>query len=106
MAKMTHDDFESWIRERSCGCMEQYEIDYMCRGFMDFDSGEYTFRDSSVQGQWEAWQASHESKSLMDAKEIDKLQNHVKVLELHLELSIEIRRKYETPNVKLGYVKN
>jgi hypothetical protein len=57
MAKMLHDDFEAWLRERSSGCMEQSEIDGICEGDLDFDSGEYTFRDQSVQAQWEAWQA-------------------------------------------------
>ena len=95
MAKMMHDDFESWIRERSRGCMEQDEIDDLCKGDMDFDSGEYTFRNLSVQGQWEAWQASYENKSLMDANEIEGLQNTVKVLRLHLEVSMEIRKNYE-----------
>lgn len=58
--KMTHDDFEAWIRDRSRCCMEQEEIDRACIGELDFDSGEYTFRDDAVQAQWEAWQAAIE----------------------------------------------
>lgn len=40
MAKMVHDSFEAWIRERSSGCMEQPEIDAICEGALDFDSGD------------------------------------------------------------------
>jgi len=61
MAKMIHDDFEAWIRDRSRGCMEPCEIDELCKGDLDFESGDYTFRDLAVQGQWEAWQAAIES---------------------------------------------
>jgi len=60
MAKMMHDDFEVWIRNDCRGCLEQCEIDALCEGDMDFDTGEYTFRDVTVQGQWEAWQAAME----------------------------------------------
>jgi len=58
MAKMTHDDFEVWARNDCRGCMEQHEIDELFEGVSDFDTGEYTFRDPGVQGQWEAWQAA------------------------------------------------
>jgi len=61
--KLAFDGFESWIRNRASGCMEQHEIDLMCEGDMDSDSGEYTFRDTGVQGQWEAWQGLCESRS-------------------------------------------
>ncbi len=56
--KMIFDEFEAWIRDRSRGCMEQHEIDAICAGDMDFETGEYTFLDPVTQGQWEAWQAS------------------------------------------------
>ena len=56
--KMSHDDFENWIRERSSGCMEPSDIGELCKGDLDFDSGEYTFQNQSVQSQWEAWQAA------------------------------------------------
>lgn len=56
--KMKHDAFEAWIRERCRGCVEQEDIDQLCAGELDFDSGEYTFHDSEAQGQWEAWQAA------------------------------------------------
>ena len=59
MAKMMHDDFETWLRDRCRGCMEQDEIDEICLGDADFDTGEYTFSTPSVQGQWEAWQACY-----------------------------------------------
>ncbi len=59
MARMMHDDFEAWIRERASGCMEQSEIDAICEGDLDFDIGEYAFRDQGVQAQWEAWQAAY-----------------------------------------------
>jgi len=62
--KMIHDDFEAWIRNRASGCMEPEEIDALCKGELDFESGEYTFRDASVQGQWEAWQAALEFAKL------------------------------------------
>jgi len=55
MAKMTHDDFEVWARNDCRGCMEQHEIDELFEGVSDFDTGEYTFRDLGVQGQWEVW---------------------------------------------------
>lgn len=58
--KMTHDDFEAWIRDRCRCCVEQDDIDQLCSGELDFDSGEYTFCSSEVQGQWEAWQAAIE----------------------------------------------
>jgi len=61
MTKMMHDDFESWIRDRSRGCIEQHEIDDLCKGDVDFESHIYTFRDPGVQGQWEAWLAAIES---------------------------------------------
>lgn len=56
--KMQHDNFESWIRERCSGCMESSEIDELCKGDLDFESGEYTFSNQSVQAQWEAWKAA------------------------------------------------
>lgn len=55
---MLHDDFEAWIRARAIGCMEQDEIDELCKADLDLASHEYTFRDDSVQAQWEAWQAA------------------------------------------------
>ena len=58
MAKMLHDDFEAWIRDRCRGCIEQPEIDEYCKGDLDFDTGAYTFRDQAVQAQWESWQAA------------------------------------------------
>jgi len=58
VAKMMHDDFEAWIRYRCRACIEESEIDDICKGDMDVDTGEYTFRDVTVQGQWEAWQAA------------------------------------------------
>lgn len=61
MAKMLHDDFEAWIRDRARGCMEQEEIDELCKADLDLDSHEYTFRDDSMQAQWEAWQAAKAS---------------------------------------------
>lgn len=58
MAKMLHDDFEAWIRDRCRCCMEQDEIDLYCLADLDLNSGEYTFRNEAVQAQWEAWQAA------------------------------------------------
>ena len=58
--KMQHDEFETWIRDRCRGCLAQDEIDQLCIGELDFDSGEYTFSSTEVQGQWEAWQAATE----------------------------------------------
>lgn len=58
--KMKHDAFEAWIRDRCRGCIEQDDIDQLCIGELDFDSGEYTFLSTEVQGQWEAWQAATE----------------------------------------------
>lgn len=63
--KMMHDRFEAWIRERCSGCLEQYEIDQLCTGELDFDSGEYTFNATEVQGQWEAWQEAAAPISLL-----------------------------------------
>jgi len=59
MAKMMQDDFESWIRDRCRACIEESEIDDICKGDLDFESRIYTFRDATVQGQWEAWQACY-----------------------------------------------
>lgn len=56
--KLVFDAFERWVRERSSGCMEPSELDELCKGDMDIESGEYVFRNPGVQGQWEAWQAS------------------------------------------------
>ena len=56
MATMLHDRFEAWVRERSRGCLAPSEIDQLCEGDLDIDSGEYTFTDQTVQSQWEAWQ--------------------------------------------------
>jgi hypothetical protein len=56
--KMQHDDFENWIRERAGACVEPEVIDELCKGDLDFDSGEYTFRNAGVQAQWAAWQAA------------------------------------------------
>lgn len=67
--KMPHDDFEAWIRERSSGCLEESEINDLCKGDLDFESGEYTFQNQSVQAQWEAWRAALDTKQ----KEIDAL---------------------------------
>lgn len=73
MAKMSHDDFEAWIRERASGCMEQSKVDEMCKGDLDFDSGEYTFRDQSVQAQWESWQAAYRSfRAMTDPRDEPK----------------------------------
>ena len=46
--KMQHDDFEQWVRNRSRSCMESAEIDEICKGHLDFDSGEYWFFDNAV----------------------------------------------------------
>jgi hypothetical protein len=55
--KLDFDDFESWIRDRSLGCMDADEIERLCRGGYDIEAeGPYTFEDQSVQAQWEAWQ--------------------------------------------------
>lgn len=58
MAQLEFDTFELWIRDRSRGCLDELEIEDLCRGEMDFETGEYTFLNQSVQSQWEAWQES------------------------------------------------
>ena len=63
--KLAFDDFEKWIRERSQGCMEQGEIENLCKGNLDFTSGDYTYFDQGMQAQWEAWQASTKVKIAM-----------------------------------------
>lgn len=59
---MQHDEFEAWVRDRSRGCLDDAEIDELCRGELDFDSGDYVFTNLVVQGQWEAWQAAMSSR--------------------------------------------
>jgi hypothetical protein len=61
VAKMLHDDFEAWIRDRARGCEVPGIVDELCKGEMDFDSGEYTFENPGVQAQWKAWQAAYQS---------------------------------------------
>jgi len=77
------DAFEAWIRDQARGCMERSEIDEFCVGEMDFDSGEYTFQDLTVQAQWVAWQAA--SKMFRHAlNESCKLQSHyAELLNMH-----------------------
>jgi len=57
---MMHDDFEAWVRHRCSACLEPHQIDKLCSGELDIDSGDYTFEDNVTQAQWEAWQASKE----------------------------------------------
>lgn len=59
MAYLEQDKFESWIRERSRGCMTEDEIECLVQGEFDIEGGgPYVFHDQGVQAQWEAWQAS------------------------------------------------
>lgn len=67
MAQMFHDDFESWIRARAEGCCDEKELARLVAADLDFDSGEYTFRDQSVQMQWEAWKAALESQGFSNS---------------------------------------
>jgi len=61
VASLAFDAFEAWIRDRSRGCMEQDEIDEICKGSFDLDGEWYGFECPAVQAQWEAWQAAIES---------------------------------------------
>jgi len=67
--KNERDAFEAWIRDCARGCMEQEEIDELCKCEADFDGETYHFLNPIVQAQWDAWSAALDNK----AKEIDAM---------------------------------
>jgi len=104
MAKMMHDDFEAWIRDRCRACIEESEIDELCKGDLDFDSGDYTFRDPTVQGQWEAWQAAMESFGSSNCSlSLGRIRSSVQIDRIHCKSMANHYAKVDKNNEKWHY---
>lgn len=69
--EMVHDEFEAWIRQRKVESTNKAEVDELCKGELDLNSGEYVFANEYVQAQWEAWQASRESYNRKQRRTIE-----------------------------------